>query len=303
MIGFKGERGYSAYEIAVQNGFVGSEQSWLAQLGTSSAYGQNATTITTTTENQTELVLPDEYNSNSILTIYIDGLKLNESMYSIDVVNKKIKLTNPIENIGTKVEISITTMTATNLPIVTEVNYSSTDETAPSSKCVYDIEKGLEAKIEESNLPAGGTKGQVLIKASDEDNDVEWQDVFKKIYPVGSIYMTIDKTNPSELFGGTWVAWGEGRVPVGIDTEDESFDDVEKTGGEKRHTLTIAEMPSHNHSLTNNTLVNRNATGSNGSQGTTTVHGATIECLNTGGGEAHNILQPYIVCCMWKRTA
>ena len=68
-----------------------------------------------------------------------------------------------------------------------------------------------------------------------------------KTYPVGSIYMSKNNTNPGTLFGGTWVTWGNGRVPVGVNTSDSAFNTVEKTGGEKTHVLTIAEMPSHTH--------------------------------------------------------
>ena len=49
------------------------------------------------------------------------------------------------------------------------------------------------------------------------------------IYPVGSIYMSVDSTNPAQIFGfGTWVAWGAGRVPVGVDTSQTEFDTVEE---------------------------------------------------------------------------
>ena len=34
------------------------------------------------------------------------------------------------------------------------------------------------------------------------------------IYPIGSIYTSVNETNPSQLFGGTWESWGQGRVPV-----------------------------------------------------------------------------------------
>ena len=43
------------------------------------------------------------------------------------------------------------------------------------------------------------------------------------------------------MFGGTWVAWGAGRVPVGVDTTDTDFDTVEETGGTKSVTLTAAQ--------------------------------------------------------------
>lgn len=67
------------------------------------------------------------------------------------------------------------------------------------------------------------------------------------VYPVGSIYLSVNSTNPSSYFGGTWVAWGSGRVPVGVNTGDGDFNTVEKQGGAKTVTLTTAQMPSHTH--------------------------------------------------------
>ena len=132
------------------------------------------------------------------------------------------------------------------------------------------------------------------------------EDIANALYPVGSIYMSVNNTNPSTLFGGTWEAWGAGKVPVGVDTNDTNFATVEKTGGEKQHTLTIAEMPAHNHTIpctpTANdgsepsyqaAQVNAEATGNHNS----------IVAVSSGGGSPHNNLQPYITCYMWKRTA
>ena len=72
-------------------------------------------------------------------------------------------------------------------------------------------------------------------------------DFLDKTYPVGSIYISKNNTNPETIFGGTWVAYGTGRTLVGVDTSQSEFNTVEKTGGEKTHTLSIAEMPSHTH--------------------------------------------------------
>jgi len=58
-------------------------------------------------------------------------------------------------------------------------------------------------------------------------------------YPIGSIYLSVNNTNPSSLFGGVWEAWGAGRCLVGVDTTQVEFNAVEKTGGEKEHTLTV----------------------------------------------------------------
>ena len=75
------------------------------------------------------------------------------------------------------------------------------------------------------------------------------------IYPVGSIYLSVNSANPSTLFGGTWEAWGTGKVPVGIDTSDTDFNTVEKTGGAKTVTLTSAQsgVPAHSHGLNSHT--------------------------------------------------
>ena len=89
------------------------------------------------------------------------------------------------------------------------------------------------------------------------------------IYPIGSIYLSINNINPSEYFGGTWVAWGSGRVPVGV-SSDSNFNTVEKTGGSSTHShtisvvnkaaftsgstkLSVSQIPSHNHTGTTST--------------------------------------------------
>lgn len=86
----------------------------------------------------------------------------------------------------------------------------------------------------------------------------------------------------------------KGRIPVGYDSTDSDFDTLGETGGEKTHTLTVNEMPSHAHSYTYSTSVSdwssRIPLGSNAGVGTS---GAGIS--TTGGDQAHNNLQPYIV--------
>lgn len=75
-----------------------------------------------------------------------------------------------------------------------------------------------------------------------------WEDVLPTCWPVGSVYCSVVNTNPNTLFGfGTWAAFGAGRVMVGLDANQTEFDVVEETGGEKTHTLTTPEIPSHTH--------------------------------------------------------
>lgn len=130
------------------------------------------------------------------------------------------------------------------------------------------------------------------------------QVTFDTIYPVGSIYMSVNATNPSELFGGTWVAWGSGRVPVGVDTSDSDFSTIEKTGGEKTHELSINEMPSHTHAnYAKRTNVTINSSGNTIISCHRSNTGASTgdNIGKTGSNAPHNNLQPYITCYMWKR--
>ena len=110
------------------------------------------------------------------------------------------------------------------------------------------------------------------------------------IHPVGSIYMSVNDTNPGDVFGGTWEQWGSGRVPVGVDTSQTEFNTVGKTGGSKY-------LQEHSHNV---------RWQYTGASGTTTAilaySGSTIPTENAGTGDSGN-LQPYITCYMWKRTA
>lgn len=140
---------------------------------------------------------------------------------------------------------------------------------------------------------AKGTAKQALMMNSGATAP-EWNDIF----PVGSIYMSVVSTNPSSFYGGTWVAFGTGRTVVAIDTLQTEFNTVEKTGGSKTHTLTVSELPAHDHTVPWITLA-----GTGGSSGDRAFPGGTTNTSSTGGGGAHNNLQPYIVVYMWKRTA
>ena len=75
-------------------------------------------------------------------------------------------------------------------------------------------------------------------------------EMFNLIYPIGSIYMSAISTNPSILFPGTtWVPWGSGRVPVGVNGNDGNFNAVEKTGGQSTVTIGSNNLPPHNHGI------------------------------------------------------
>lgn len=118
-------------------------------------------------------------------------------------------------------------------------------------------------------------------------------------YPVGAIYLSVTDTDPATLFGGTWERIG-GRFLLGA---DETYK-AGSTGGEAEHTLTIDEMPSHNHSLDNYNTAAGNTTPYMTVQAQSKVgYGGNVQTLNTGGGKPHNNLPPYLSVYMWKRVS
>ena len=155
--------------------------------------------------------------------------------------------------------------------------------------------------------------------------------LLNNVYPVGSIYMSVNNTSPSTLFGGTWEQIKDTFLLSAGDTYNAGT-----TGGEATHTLTIDETPSHTHG-------SKTLTGAWDSNGLTAVTSAnhygntsgivsrntrsigcyydvadrqeisnsysrisidaTHEHNSVGGNEAHNNMPPYLTVYMWKRTA
>lgn len=141
--------------------------------------------------------------------------------------------------------------------------------------------------------------------------------LFAALYPVGSLYFQgAVATNPGTLLGfGTWVAHGAGRVLVGLDAGQTEFDTLNETGGSKTHTLATSEIPAHVHTgpaHTHTVPLGTDEAGStaisavktsNTADTATTSSAGTGNTGSEGGGGAHNNLQPYVVCYIWRRTA
>lgn len=151
-----------------------------------------------------------------------------------------------------------------------------------------------------------------------------------KIYPVGSIYISTDLSTSeavSNKIGGTWESYGQGRtlIGVGTGTDENSVSQtfaVNETRGEYKHTLSIAEMPKHNHqtrvwvpaAFNESSIVSGRWKGLAGirCEGyyseiiNTYTEGGVIDgggtgVLSSGGSQSHNNIQPYIAVYMWKR--
>ena len=124
--------------------------------------------------------------------------------------------------------------------------------------------------------------------------------VLSAVYPIGSIYMSVNSTSPAELFGGAWERI-EDTFLLAAGTNHAAG----QTGGEETHTLTVNEMPSHTHrswyySANGNTNFGFNYGGKGLASAEVTNQSGIV---NNGGGQAHNNMPPYLAVYVWKRTA
>lgn len=183
--------------------------------------------------------------------------------------------------------------TDTNVPQVI-VNKLTSAEYATATKSPTEFYAVTDEQIGTSDIANGAITSAKIASGA----------LLDLVYPIGSIYMSATLSTPSAvataLGGGTWVAWGTGRVPVGIDTSDTDFNTVEKTGGSK-------DLQQHNHGLPMTDIAyyvgdNSGQTdfyGASSSRGCQFGPGYTNDA---GTGQSGN-LQPYITCYMYKRTA
>lgn len=149
-------------------------------------------------------------------------------------------------------------------------------------------------------------KPTIPTKTSDLTNDnnfVSQSSLLDLIYPVGSYYWSSNSTNPGTIFGGTWEQIKDKFVLAVGDT----YTTVDVTGGEATHTLTVNEIPNHNHKSSNyggyyvwgGLETDFFARG----EGGYTTELDDITTSGTGGGQAHNNMPPYITAYCFHRTA
>ena len=179
------------------------------------------------------------------------------------------------------------------------------------AKKITELEKKVNSNttnIENNTLSINNSKQELESKINSN---------FDKVYPVGSIYISTSSANPSTIYGGTWERYGQGKTLVGLNESETEFSTINKTGGEKTHTLTINEMPSHNHQIGSgdgsNGLIIGSAPESNILVGVNNYYikydgvgngpSTYLNTYNVGGSSAHNNLQPYITVYMWKRVS
>lgn len=130
----------------------------------------------------------------------------------------------------------------------------------PSAKTCYLVDTQTHGPI---TFQGGGTHNasdNLMVQEKDGVyyfervlEDLRISNIINLIYPVGSVYTSVNNRNPSIWLGGTWVSFGSGRTLVGVDTGQSEFDSVEKPGGHKELQSHAHGLNNHVHSLNNHT--------------------------------------------------
>lgn len=149
---------------------------------------------------------------------------------------------------------------------VNSINTESNNMLLTESASILSLESDVSGEcVKISELPNASsiTNNDLLVSViSNVTKKITYEtvknNILDTVYPIDSIYMSVNNTNPANFFGGTWVSWGSGRVPVGVDENNTNFNSSEKTGGNttttvnlfgdtETHTLRLEEIPEHNH--------------------------------------------------------
>lgn len=168
----------------------------------------------------------------------------------------------------------------------------------------------MEEEIKVSELPVAShinNEDLIMIVQGQANKKAAAQLLLDICHPIGSLYWSTVSTSPATLFGGTWTQIKDQFILAAGDTYTAG-----NTGGEATHTLTTTELPAHSHTAriavaagtAGSSSYYFNHSGSTGSAVTdNSVWSSSIKTLDTGSGNAHNNMPPYLVAYCWKRTA
>ena len=136
---------------------------------------------------------------------------------------------------------------------------------------------------------------------ADDMNQIK--NAINNLFPVGFI-IEVDNAefDPNVSWGGTWER-DKGHVIVSVDEEDTDFSASGKTGGEKEVTLTVEQMPKHNHLYDKGSNVNAAGYLVQVGYAGGVPSGSKGNVIDTGGGQAHNNMPPYRTAYRWIKTA
>ena len=192
-----------------------------------------------------------------------------------------------------------------NLQIEDEFDYRENYDIAFWIKDLL-LSNYYQTTIKTSETIAKWHKNGAYIKEIDTTKlQINGEDVFNidKVYPIGSLYLTVDGINPKDLFGGTWEKLEEETFLMSAS----STSPVTSKGGSNTHTITQAEMPVHSHGQ--NVLANAGTGSINGRRNYVadekglSVYPNEVNTMNAGGGQAFDIRPKFYAIYIWIRTS
>lgn len=267
----------------------GSESEWVTQNITASAYSGTGSIILETSSDNSyafSFTVSDSISSSSKSTSVSTGY----CIYHVPASGKGITFGGIAEGDGFNVKMPATFSSTINA----SGNFVGQYVTGTWLQTVSATDLGRKppkvAVIDESGWIYSRALSALILEA---------------VYPVGSIYISVNSTSPQTLFGGTWEAI-RGKFLLG----QSSAHTAGSTGGEETHTLTMGEMPEHTHPMySGNAGGDSEWTPDEGAYlvdsvtQTKTTWWARLGMSYAGGGNAHNNMPPYLAVYMWKRTA
>lgn len=300
---------YAASSSAGGAAKVSESDKGITTAGTGAAYTATVSGITALSAGVSFIMIPHTVSTTTAPTLNVNSLGA-----------KTIK--RRLSNLGTGVQAGYTaSWLASGIPF--RVTYDGTQWV------VSGMEQPAAADLYGTLAISKGGTG-----ATDAATACANLGIVNLIYPVGSIYMSVNSTSPSTLFGGTWT-----QIQDTFLLAAGSSYTAGTTGGESTHTLTISEIPAHTHNsvsltgcfisraldgassvnkfLTADGVFSRsndkehNYTGFKYLTGGTEKSGqinrididATHEHDSVGGSSAHNNMPPYLAVYVWKRVS
>ena len=276
---FNGSFGATANTLTVQYRYKSSSSSSWGSWTTISSVTKNSDGTYSATATKSGLSYTDTYNFEARVTDKINTVSSKE------YTGKSLPVFDwSKDDFNFNVPVSVLTPADSNNPTTKQYVDDLTDVISLAVQDNTDNITDLTSRV--SSLESGSS-------------GVTKSDVVDWIYPVGSIYISVNNTSPANLFGGTWTQLKD-RFLLGAGSTYTNG----STGGSATQRLSAANLPSHTHPqyvATNGGSTSANL-DYNGwvSNGKAVAQG--IPTGATGQGTAFNIMPPYLVVYMWQRT-
>jgi len=178
--------------------------------------------------------------------------------------------------------------------------------------CFTKVDAGINAEFNKTTMKCFNStnnafsmdcEGNLVVNTITTKNESSVNSItLSDVYPIGSIYMSVNATNPSTLLGGSWEQIKD-RFLLASGTTYKAG----ATGGAATHTLTVNEIPAHNHKAATGNFMSTSETASPGTvqnfNSGSYKRWAMSTTANTGGSKAHNNMPPYLTVYVWKRIA